>query len=53
MWLKTKPTNLLRNVMPRPLADIASLCAISEMQDFAITTADTWPGELMSANCGR
>jgi hypothetical protein len=27
MWLKTKPTNLLRNVMPRPLANIASLCA--------------------------
>jgi hypothetical protein len=27
MWLNTKPTNLVRNVMPRLLADIASLCA--------------------------
>ena len=27
MWLNIKPTNLVRNVMPRLLADIASLCA--------------------------
>jgi len=27
MWLNSKPTNLVRNVIPRLLADIASLCA--------------------------